>query len=314
MSRSPVIVDAVLRRARTAIVIAIVAGSCVSVPAVATAQTNQSASGSGTATWEPGCFSTSPATVAFDFSATSGPNGENASGSFWFVCQDGPNGLVSTQSGTISCLNVNGNTATLGGTITHSSVELFQFERLINFTVTDTPDATSRIGRGAAVCTSFREANHPIDRGEIIVQDAAPAPAECSDGIDNDGDGRIDHHADRQCESPDDPSERSQCSDELDNDQDGRIDYPSDPGCQSARDNSEGPNPQCSDGVDNDGDGATDYPDDPGCQGVRDNTEGPNPHCSDGVDNDGDGAVDHPADPDCRSIRDSSEGSNSPPA
>jgi nitrous oxidase accessory protein NosD len=134
-----------------------------------------------------------------------------------------------------------------------------------------------------------------------------PVQPECSDGVDNDGDGRVDHPADRQCESPSDASERTQCADELDNDGDGRIDYPADPGCQSARDNSEGPNPQCSDGVDNDGDGAVDYPADPACQSVRDNTEGANPQCSDGVDNDADGAVDYPADRGCRSSRDASE-------
>ncbi len=136
----------------------------------------------------------------------------------------------------------------------------------------------------------------------------APAAAEttgpqCSDGIDNDGDGVIDA-ADPGCHSdgdasnpnsynPNDTSERDatpsgpsggetsgpECSDNRDNDGDGRIDE-RDPGCHtdgnpnnpdSYRPNDDdernggGPGaPQCSDGVDNDGDGVADAAD-PGC-------------------------------------------------
>lgn len=53
-----------------------------------------------------------------------------------------------------------------------------------------------------------------------------------------------------------------QCSDGIDNDGDGHIDFPDDPNCTSRDDNSEFP--QCSDGIDNDGDGLIDR-DDPGC-------------------------------------------------
>jgi len=57
------------------------------------------------------------------------------------------------------------------------------------------------------------------------------------------------------------------CEDGLDDDGDGKIDYPNDPGCTSALDDTEddscpgaGPNcPECGDGVDNDGDGDTDF-------------------------------------------------------
>jgi hypothetical protein len=67
-----------------------------------------------------------------------------------------------------------------------------------------------------------------------------------------------------------------QCSDGLDNDADGKTDYPTDPGCSSPDDNSESPNPpppQCSDGLDNDGDKKIDYPADPGCSSPDDNSE-----------------------------------------
>jgi hypothetical protein len=57
---------------------------------------------------------------------------------------------------------------------------------------------------------------------------------------------------------------QEQCSDTIDNDGDGFTDHPDDPGCTDPSDTSEQPNPQCSDGVDNDGDGNIDA-NDAGC-------------------------------------------------
>lgn len=112
--------------------------------------------------------------------------------------------------------------------------------------------------------------------------DAPPAPA-CADGIDNDGDGLIDHPDDPGCSSPEDDDERSPgpaCSDGVDNDGDGKTDYPSDPGCLAPNQDDEtddcpdGENcPQCANGIDDDGNGQTDYPDDPGCMAASDPTE-----------------------------------------
>lgn len=74
---------------------------------------------------------------------------------------------------------------------------------------------------------------------------------------------------------------KPQCSDGKDNDGDGRTDT-NDPGCSSTSDNSESPNPpvttkpQCSDGKDNDGDGRVDT-NDAGCVSTSDNSESPNP-------------------------------------
>jgi hypothetical protein len=88
---------------------------------------------------------------------------------------------------------------------------------------------------------------------------------------------------------------RPECSDEVDNDGDGNVDFPNDPGCKSPEDLSEAGD--CTDGIDNDGDGLVDYPADPGCRNRRKwATE--NPACNDGIDNDGDGLVDL-ADPQC---------------
>ncbi len=70
----------------------------------------------------------------------------------------------------------------------------------------------------------------------------------CSDGLDDDGDGDIDHPADPGCDSPDDPDEVDDC--------------PSGPNC-----------PDCSNGVDDDTDGNTDYPMDTSCQAASDASE-----------------------------------------
>jgi len=66
------------------------------------------------------------------------------------------------------------------------------------------------------------------------------------------------------------------CADGMDNDGDGRIDYPFDPGCTAREDADETnpvPLPQCADGIDNDGDGTIDYPMDTGCTAASDNDE-----------------------------------------
>jgi hypothetical protein len=74
------------------------------------------------------------------------------------------------------------------------------------------------------------------------------------------------------------PPPQPQCSDGLDNDGDGLTDHPADPGCTDASDTDETdptppPPPQCSDGLDNDGDGLTDHPADPGCTDASDTDE-----------------------------------------
>ncbi len=70
------------------------------------------------------------------------------------------------------------------------------------------------------------------------------------------------------------------CSDGIDNDGDGKTDYPADPGCVVPQQDDEtddcpsGPNcPQCANGVDDDGNGSIDYPDDPGCAAASDQFE-----------------------------------------
>ncbi|MDQ3370082.1 MAG: hypothetical protein M3680_32090 [Myxococcota bacterium] len=71
------------------------------------------------------------------------------------------------------------------------------------------------------------------------------------------------------------------CNDGLDDDGDGKIDYPNDPGCSTPGDDTEtdscpgvGPNcPECGDGVDNDADTTIDYPLDLTCKAAGDSSE-----------------------------------------
>lgn len=109
----------------------------------------------------------------------------------------------------------------------------------------------------------------------------------CSDGVDNDGDGRVDQR-DPQCwgpdgaESPDGIGRTpiTACNDGEDNDGDGRVDR-EDPDCQDAADDDESEplaadaSFPCSDGEDDDGDGETDYPADRDCYGPTGRTEAP---------------------------------------
>ena len=111
--------------------------------------------------------------------------------------------------------------------------------------------------------------------------DAVSSAGECADGVDNDGDTRVDFPADRHCDSADDASEAPQCADTLDNDADGKGGLPGRHRVQSVRDDSEAPDPQCSNGVDDDGDGRIDHPADRGCTSLRDNTEAA--RCDDGA-------------------------------
>lgn len=80
----------------------------------------------------------------------------------------------------------------------------------------------------------------------------------CSDGVDDDGDGRADYPFDKGCTSSSDPDEHGTraCDDGIDNDGDGGIDYQVAPGagdigCAAHTQLLE--DPQCQDGVDNDG-------------------------------------------------------------
>jgi hypothetical protein len=159
----------------------------------------------------------------------------------------------------------------------------------------------------------FGDAHVDAEAPDMMPQPALP---ECGDGVDNDGDGRIDL-ADNGCTSSMDPRERgdavTHCSNGLDDDADGRSDFPADPGCSAAGDADEtdlADEPACHNARDDDQDGLTDYPVDPGCEGRGDPDEtDPRvaPICANGVDDDGDGEIDYPEDTGCEARGDDSE-------
>jgi hypothetical protein len=155
---------------------------------------------------------------------------------------------------------------------------------------------------------------HPILCGSsavVFFLAATPALAvECSDLIDNDGDGLVDFPDDPGCADALQDIEDPECSDGGDNDRDILVDFPLDPGCTSQSDLSERElGLACDDGIDNDGDGSFDFHwssfqdfalTDRGCESVIDADErSPDLPCDDGIDNDGDGFIDFPSDPGC---------------
>ncbi len=183
------------------------------------------------------------------------------------------------------------------------------------------------IGVGAAAASTGR-LYWTQEFGTSTSGSTPPPTSACSNGLDDDGDGKVDYPADPGCSSSTDTNEynappaAAACGNGLDDDADGKVDYPADPGCSSTTDNDEfnappPPSYACSNGLDDDGDGKVDYPADPGCSSSTDTNEYNAPPaaaaCGNGLDDDGDGKVDYPADPGCSSSTDTNE-YNAPPA
>ena len=77
---------------------------------------------------------------------------------------------------------------------------------------------------------------------------------------------------------------QSDCADGLDDDGDGLVDHPLDPGCASLLDPSErGASFQCDNGIDDDGDLAIDFPADSGCLHPTNPIEAPEPAATTGL-------------------------------
>jgi hypothetical protein len=182
--------------------------------------------------------------------------------------------------------------------------------------------ATTCIGsQGGSLIVTGGDGNK---RGVIVNTVLLGAP--CNNGLDDDGDGKIDYApgtGDPGCQSARDASERGTaiCDNGADDDSDGRTDYNtnaalSDPGCASPSDSDPAHpekktgGPECDNDQDDNGDGKVDYNVNPGasdasCTGPTDPTE--ESECSNGVDDaDGDTLVDL-ADPGCANAADVSE-------
>ena len=130
-----------------------------------------------------------------------------------------------------------------------------------------------------------------------------PSPA-CSDGVDNDGNGKTDYPSDiYSCSSAADNDESSpQCANGKDDDGNGDTDLADLYACSSATDPDETA-PQCSNGKDDDGNGDTDWPSDSGCASGSDTAEA-HAACDNGKDDDHDGLRDL-KDPGCRNNKSS---------
>lgn len=182
---------------------------------------------------------------------------------------------------------------------------------------------------GLEELNGFPVTHPPIPIFDNVGLCSSPAVTQCSNGVDDDGDGLIDL-ADPGCsgladddESNPPPASASACSNGIDDDGDGFVDS-NDPNCHTDGDpsNSSSYNPNdtdetgalpiCWNGVDDDGDGKTDFPNDPGCSSPVDTDESNSSSgggventlalCSDTLDNDADSLVDL-SDPDCSAFK-----------
>ncbi len=148
-------------------------------------------------------------------------------------CYDSPTSMVlpSVAAGRYY-LVIDGFSGTVNGTFT-----LNVSGTIVNGESCEAPLAQS----GALKCGSGHACKGPA--GSRICQ-----PAQCNDGMDNNGDGRSDFPADPGCANTTDDSEDTvcpgpscpECADGLDNDGDTQIDYPADSGCLSASADNEG--------------------------------------------------------------------------
>ncbi len=134
------------------------------------------------------------------------------------------------------------------------------------------------------ILTALQDTGVPIpdvyaETSRIRIAEALVAVIpDCSNGIDDDGDGLTDLE-DSGCLDASDPSEKTPdlaCDDGADNDGDGLVDFPEDPGCIHPAATFE--DPKCQDGIDNDGDGKIDYDAGLAANGFAD-PAGPDPQC-----------------------------------
>lgn len=147
------------------------------------------------------------------------------------------------------------------------------------------------------------ELNLPDPSIFIMSGGVTPTPENCSDGIDNDGDGKVDC-ADGDCVNAANcvtPSTETNCSDGVDNDKDGKVDCAdgdcsNSPSCVPAKETN------CSDGIDNDKDGNKDCADSDCIGATNCSVPSKETSCADGIDNDKDGAADC-ADVDCDGLK-----------
>jgi hypothetical protein len=125
--------------------------------------------------------------TALAIDATSGPSGENPTGRVDFEINEGF-GPPFPVSGSVTCLSVRGNAATIN--IDDQDLIFYGFSPIVTVQVTDDqPDTFDNpaIGRAPTDCSpaSPSDEGGPVSGGDITVVDAQPPPAsreECKHG------------------------------------------------------------------------------------------------------------------------------------
>jgi hypothetical protein len=133
-----------------------------------------------------------PRLLDFDFDASSGPLGENPTGAF--IWESLPN----RRDGQVTCLQVTGNRASLGGTITAANLPSIVGQWFAFTVVDNTPGAPDLISGATRLpaappantpaCGATGEPTSPVT-GDIVVQDNVSAGTDDEDDDDDDDDG-----------------------------------------------------------------------------------------------------------------------------
>lgn len=157
--------------AGTALVWAVPEVTSFGVPAAAGTPQGCGAFGAGTIEDWPHCpFDSDPTTFTF---AASRAGGGSASGTFSFVC--GPSEFgAQAFSGIVSCLTVNGDEATIGGTVTASTSGAIPNGTELSFTVLDAGAGGTGDEFGVLITGSncvYDSAGAPLTSGDIVVED-----------------------------------------------------------------------------------------------------------------------------------------------
>jgi hypothetical protein len=147
--------------------------------AQAPAQDSVTLTGPATATGSSFTFAIS------ELNATSGPSGEAPSGHVTYDVFFSGGGFFITQSGPVTCLNVNGNTAVIG----FFDQTTFNTETTIQ-AVDNQPDsveviALSRAPTDCSPGTTGGGTGGPLSGGDLIIHDAPPLPTskdQCKNG------------------------------------------------------------------------------------------------------------------------------------
>jgi len=321
--------------------------------------------GNGNGTGVTGSFKTAALTKNTSYAVVcTGPAGSGGGNAFVTIVTDSDCASVAKNP---SCTNGGYKYPSVTVTTDRDAIKSGESAN-ISWTSTNTTSCNAGVGNGTGVVGSFKTAaltkntaytvvctganGRVSDNVSISVDDGSGikggGKAECSDGIDNDGDGLIDVadpdcHTDKNAANiksynPNNFSESSfafktECNDGIDNDGDGLIDI-KDPNCHEGdnlakqylpNNSSESSfvfKTECNDGIDNNNDGLIDIKD-PNCHTDKDatNASSYNPNnysessigfkteCNDGIDNDKDGLIDA-ADPGCHTDKDATNASS----